>query len=72
MPGTLICDSMASACMREKGVDVVVVGADRVAANGDTANKVQEYTLHKRHSYCVVYIIILCVREIYTFFNLQV
>jgi len=40
LPGVLICDSMASAAMRNKGVDAVVVGADRVAANGDTANKV--------------------------------
>ena len=31
---------MAAACMRAKGVQAVVVGADRVAANGDTANKV--------------------------------
>lgn len=40
LPGTLICDSMAAACMRQEGVSAVVVGADRVAANGDTANKV--------------------------------
>jgi methylthioribose-1-phosphate isomerase len=31
---------MAAACMRAKKVQAVVVGADRVAANGDTANKV--------------------------------
>jgi eIF-2B alpha/beta/delta-like uncharacterized protein len=40
LPGTLIADSMASYLMAVKGVDCVVVGADRVAANGDTANKV--------------------------------
>ena len=34
LPGTLIADSMASALMAVKGVDCVVVGADRVAANG--------------------------------------
>jgi methylthioribose-1-phosphate isomerase len=45
MPGTLICDSMAAACMREKKVDAVVVGADRVAANGDSANKIGTYQL---------------------------
>lgn len=40
LPGTLITDSMASYLMAVKGIDCVVVGADRVAANGDTANKV--------------------------------
>lgn len=45
MPGTLIADSMASALMAVKGVDCVVVGADRVAANGDTANKIGTYQL---------------------------
>eukprot|EP01094_Clydonella_sp_ATCC50884_P005624 TRINITY_DN1455_c0_g1_i1.p1 TRINITY_DN1455_c0_g1~~TRINITY_DN1455_c0_g1_i1.p1 ORF type:complete len:296 (+),score=80.79 TRINITY_DN1455_c0_g1_i1:87-890(+) len=40
MPGTLITDSMAAALMKEGRVDAVVVGADRVAANGDTANKI--------------------------------
>jgi 5-methylthioribose kinase len=45
LPGTLITDSMASALMRVKGVDCVVVGADRVAANGDTANKIGTYQL---------------------------
>jgi len=45
LPGVLICDSMAAAAMREKGVDAVVVGADRVAANGDTANKIGTYQL---------------------------
>eukprot|EP00605_Chrysophyceae_sp_TOSAG23-4_P003002 GSChrysophyteH1.ASY1.ANO1.3307.1 assembled CDS len=45
LPGTLICDSMASALMRCHGVDCVIVGADRVAANGDTANKIGTYQL---------------------------
>ena len=45
LPGTLITDSMASYLMAVKGVDVVVVGADRVAANGDTANKIGTYQL---------------------------
>lgn len=45
LPGTLIADSMASYLMAVKGVDCVVVGADRVAANGDTANKIGTYQL---------------------------
>jgi len=46
MPGsTLICDSMASAFLRTHKVDGVVVGADRVCANGDTANKIGTYNL---------------------------
>lgn len=45
LPGTLIADSMASYLMAVRGVDAVVVGADRVAANGDTANKIGTYQL---------------------------
>ena len=37
---TLICDNMVSAVMRKGWVQAVVVGCDRVAANGDTANKI--------------------------------
>lgn len=37
---TLICDNMASAVMQAGKVDLVFVGCDRVAANGDTANKI--------------------------------
>ncbi|XP_065151129.1 methylthioribose-1-phosphate isomerase [Paramisgurnus dabryanus] len=44
-PATLITDSMAALAMREKGITAVVVGADRVVANGDTANKVGTYQL---------------------------
>jgi methylthioribose-1-phosphate isomerase len=40
---TLICDSMAAQVMREGRVEAVVVGADRIAANGDTANKIGTY-----------------------------
>jgi len=40
---TLICDSMAAQVMREGRVQAVVVGADRIAANGDTANKIGTY-----------------------------
>lgn len=40
---TLICDNMAAVVMREGKVDLVIVGADRIAANGDTANKIGTY-----------------------------
>ncbi len=40
---TLICDNMAAQVMREKRVSAVLVGADRIAANGDTANKIGTY-----------------------------
>mmetsp|Transcript_24328 Transcript_24328/g.57259 ORF Transcript_24328/g.57259 Transcript_24328/m.57259 type:complete len:377 (+) Transcript_24328:107-1237(+) len=46
MPGgQLICDSSAGALMQTKKVDACVVGADRVCANGDTANKIGTYNL---------------------------
>jgi methylthioribose-1-phosphate isomerase len=40
---TLICDNMAAQVMKEGRVHLVVVGADRIAANGDTANKIGNY-----------------------------
>lgn len=40
---TVLCDNMAAALMREKKVDLVMVGADRIAANGDVANKIGTY-----------------------------
>ena len=40
---TLICDSMAAQVLREGKVHAVVTGADRIAANGDTANKIGTY-----------------------------
>jgi methylthioribose-1-phosphate isomerase len=42
---TLICDSMAAQVMQEGKVQTVVTGADRIAANGDTANKIGTYSL---------------------------
>ena len=42
---TVITDNMAGAIMRMGQIDLVVVGADRIAANGDTANKIGTYTL---------------------------
>jgi methylthioribose-1-phosphate isomerase len=50
---TVITDSMAGGLMRDGEVDLVVVGADRIAANGDTANKIGTYTvavLAKEHA----------------------
>jgi methylthioribose-1-phosphate isomerase len=52
IPCTLITDSMAGHLMSKGEVDVVVVGADRIAANGDVANKIGTYplaVLAKRH-----------------------
>lgn len=43
VPVTLITDNMAAWAMRTKGVNAVVVGADRIAANGDAANKIGTY-----------------------------
>jgi methylthioribose-1-phosphate isomerase len=45
IPCTLITDNMAGHLMSRKEVDLVIVGADRIAANGDTANKIGTYTL---------------------------
>jgi methylthioribose-1-phosphate isomerase len=45
IPGTVIADSAAASLMSANEVDCVIVGADRVAANGDVANKVGTYSL---------------------------
>lgn len=42
---TLICDCMAGQVLREGKVDVVITGADRIAGNGDAANKIGTYPL---------------------------
>ncbi|XP_016906320.1 methylthioribose-1-phosphate isomerase isoform X4 [Apis cerana] len=42
---TLICDDMVAALMKSRNISAVVVGADRVAANGDTANKIGTYQI---------------------------
>jgi methylthioribose-1-phosphate isomerase len=50
---TVICDNMAASLMRAGKIQAVVVGADRIAANGDTANKIGTYNvaiLAKEHS----------------------
>ncbi|MGD1119085.1 MAG: S-methyl-5-thioribose-1-phosphate isomerase [Dehalococcoidales bacterium] len=45
LPVTLITDSMAGHFMQRGKIDCVITGADRIAANGDTANKIGTYTL---------------------------
>src|SRR5487761_2240009 len=45
IPVTLVTDNMAGHLMQRGDVDVIVVGADRIAASGDTANKIGTYTL---------------------------
>jgi methylthioribose-1-phosphate isomerase len=45
VPVTLICDNMAGWVMREGKVQAVIVGADRITANGDTANKIGTYSV---------------------------
>jgi methylthioribose-1-phosphate isomerase len=53
IPTTVISDNMSGAMMRQGKIGAVVVGADRIAANGDVANKIGTYTvavLAKEHS----------------------
>jgi methylthioribose-1-phosphate isomerase len=53
IPATLVTDNMAGYLMQKGKIDAVVVGCDRVAANGDVANKIGTYTiavLAKRHN----------------------
>lgn len=45
IPVTLIADNMAGYLMQQGKIDLVIVGADRIAANGDTANKIGTYSL---------------------------
>jgi len=45
IPCTLIADGMAGFLMQRGGIDLIIVGADRIAANGDTANKIGTYAL---------------------------
>ncbi|MHB8138268.1 MAG: S-methyl-5-thioribose-1-phosphate isomerase [Smithellaceae bacterium] len=45
IPATLITDSMAGFLMQQSKIDKIIVGADRIAANGDTANKIGTYSL---------------------------
>ncbi len=53
IPTTVLCDNMAGSLMRLGKVQAVIVGADRIAANGDTANKIGTYSvavLAKEHN----------------------
>ncbi|MBM2838823.1 MAG: methylthioribose-1-phosphate isomerase, partial [Deltaproteobacteria bacterium] len=53
IPVTLITDNMAGYFMKKGMIDLVIVGADRIAANGDTANKIGTYSvaiLAKEHN----------------------
>jgi len=45
IPVTLICDNMAAFLMAQGKIDKIVTGADRIAANGDTANKIGTYSV---------------------------
>ena len=45
IPTTVICDNMAATLMRQGRIQAVVVGADRIAANGDVANKIGTYNV---------------------------
>ena len=45
IPATLITDNMAASLMQSKKIDLVIVGADRIAVNGDLANKIGTYGL---------------------------
>ena len=45
IPATLITDNMAGFLMQQRKIDKIIVGADRIAANGDTANKIGTYSL---------------------------
>ncbi|MRR17632.1 MAG: S-methyl-5-thioribose-1-phosphate isomerase [Deltaproteobacteria bacterium] len=45
IPATLICDNMAGYLMQQGKINKIIVGADRIAANGDAANKIGTYAL---------------------------
>lgn len=58
IPSTLICDGMAGQVMKEGRIQTIVVGADRIAANGDTANKIGTYgvAVLAKHHHIPVYV----------------
>lgn len=45
IPATLVCDNMVGLLLSKKNISAIVVGADRVVSNGDTANKIGTYQL---------------------------
>ena len=55
IPSTMVCDSAVSWLMKNKSINAVVVGADRVVFNGDTANKIGTYQVI--HKYLKIHVI---------------
>jgi methylthioribose-1-phosphate isomerase len=45
IPATLVCDNMVALLLSKKSISAIVVGADRIVSNGDTANKIGTYQL---------------------------
>ena len=63
IPSTLVVDSTVSLLMKTKGIHAVVVGADRVVANGDTANKIGTYQIAIAGKYVIkLWCIVMCKR----------
>ncbi|MCC8123268.1 MAG: S-methyl-5-thioribose-1-phosphate isomerase [Oscillospiraceae bacterium] len=62
IPTTLIADNMAASLMRAGRVDLVLVGCDRMAANGDFANKIGTYSVavHAQHHAVAFYTVLPC------------
>lgn len=71
VPATLICDDMVAALMKSRNISAVVVGADRVAANGDTANKIGTYQVI-RASIISIGIFKIVIIYLFTFVFLQI
>ncbi|GIY18281.1 hypothetical protein CDAR_473571 [Caerostris darwini] len=63
IPATLICDSMVASLMQAGKVSAVIVGADRVVANGDTANKIGTYQIALCAKYHNVPFYVACPRS---------
>ncbi len=59
IPVTLICDNMAGTVLKNRQVDAIFVGADRIASNGDAANKIGTYSLavNARHHGVPFYVV---------------
>jgi methylthioribose-1-phosphate isomerase len=45
IPATLVCDNMVALLLSKKSISAIVVGADRIVSNGDTANKIGTYQI---------------------------
>jgi len=57
---TLICDNMSASLMNKGMIDLVIVGADRIAKNGDVANKIGTYMLAVQSRYHLVPFYVAC------------